>query len=245
MPPRPGQPESELLLLAAALPTSPKMATGPPWPRCGASSGRRGGQTQRFMLAGLGLGLKWVQRVRWPQGTSRAPGTRPTVKRAMEPGKPTGNLRAGWGVEAQDRCRERLSGSACLGRLWVREVRPGAPGPETPEAVPPDSKDRPPISAFLVLRRVFVACDSFPPSSAPLSLQRPDEKQPARGDCWGRACPRGPGCWWRGGLLTERRPGPLWCHRRPGAGSGVACQFQGSLPARGEQASQRAGVSGS
>ena len=89
----------------------------------------------------------------------------------MEPGKPTGNIRVGWGVEAQDRCRERLSGSACLGRLWVREVRPGALGPETPEAVPLDSKDCPPISAFLVLRRVFVACDSFPPSSAPLSLQ--------------------------------------------------------------------------
>lgn len=55
------------------------------------------------------------------------------------------------------------------------------------------------ISAIRMLRRVFVACDSSPPSSAPLSLQRPDEKRPAHGDCWGQARPGGPGCRGRGG----------------------------------------------
>lgn len=63
-PPSLGQPESELLLLAAAFPASPMMATGLPQPMCRASSGRRSGQKQRFMLAGLGLGPKRVQRVR-------------------------------------------------------------------------------------------------------------------------------------------------------------------------------------
>ena len=151
-------------------------------------------------------------------------------------------------MEAQDRCRERLSGSACLGRLWVREVRSGAPGPETPDAVPPDSKDHPPtpaIPAVCVLRRALVAepgpARGSPPFSALVTLQRPGEKHPARGHCWRGACPQGPGCWGREGLLTERRLGPLR-HRQPGAGSvwpGSAppLQFQGSLPARREWAS--------
>lgn len=76
-------------------------------------------------------------------------------------------------------------------------------GPAGLQGLPPPRT----ISAFLVLHRVFVACDSSPPSSAPLSLQRPDEKQPARGDCWGRACPRGPGCRGGGGAAHRAEAG--------------------------------------
>ena len=87
VPPTLGQPESELLLLAAALSTSPMTAMGFLRPTSRASSGRHSGQKQRFTPAGLGLGPKRVQRV-----TFCAPGIRPSVKRVIEPGKPTGNL---------------------------------------------------------------------------------------------------------------------------------------------------------